>query len=72
MAYNDDGRDGCGCLGLLFGFGLLSMLGGGHNHGGHHHGGHVDGGPPWDDLPPPEFLEDGAEWDWYENEDFLG
>lgn len=59
---NDPG--GCGCLGLLLGFGLMAFLGG-HPPGGE------DGMPPWEALPPPEFLDDPEGSEWYEYHEFF-
>jgi len=58
---DDSEPGGCGCLGLLLGFGFLTLFGGGHGH--HEHLGHADA--PWEPLPPPEFLDDpyGDGWD---------
>jgi hypothetical protein len=66
MAHNERAPDGPGCLGLVFGLGLLSLFGFG---GPAHHGWSGDDhGPAWDDMPPPEFLDeldrtDPVEWD---------
>lgn len=48
---NDGG--GCGCLGAILGLGLLSFFSGRQDGIGYE-----DGLPPWQDVPPPEFLED--------------